>query len=523
VHEAALDGIHVPPNGSRHVIVGNNITKAGRDGVQIDGTEGLCLISGNTIDTPGRYGIYLTEFTVDNLLGTNLITGAGSQDIRDDSIGSINTDWLANPFYNGTMLETMRVVVTEAAGTVTMSIDQVDGGDLTMRFSDGRTILDTTPASTIELTSGSDNAPTSNFIYILQSDKILTKSTSDFPTDVEHIKVAFFSVPSAAFVAAKGVRGFQVWNDHAQDESGQGHMADMSEWIRHQPAKWHSGLSGAGVDDYLTIVGTTVDLKIASGYVYQLHRHAISAFDTSTGGEVLVKNWPGDAWHLISNLYDIVDDSTGVTIPNNKYFNFVVAGVANKESEFGPLLVNVPGGSYNKQSDAEQDVSGHDVFTIPGAFSRESSTAFLICRITMRHQNASGGTWTHIRTLDLRGVSPAAAAGGSTGVTTTEFADNAFKIFDESDVTKVVAFQASGISTGTTRTLTVPDGDGTLILATGLAGGQTLIGGTASGEDLTLQSTAHATKGVISLADTLYVNEVNGRGGIGTASPQKDL
>src|SRR3989442_669 len=34
-----------------------------------------------------------------------------------------------------------------------------------------------------------------------------------------------------------------------------------------------------------------------------------------------------------------------------------------------------------------------------------------------------------------------------------------------------------------------------LVLSTGMAGGQTIIGGTGSGENLTLQSTSHATKG----------------------------
>lgn len=45
-------------------------------------------------------------------------------------------------------------------------------------------------------------------------------------------------------------------------------------------------------------------------------------------------------------------------------------------------------------------------------------------------------------------------------------------------------------------------------LLEGQAGGQTLIGGTASGEDLTLQSTSHATKGAIVWEDSVY-NDAN--------------
>lgn len=55
-------------------------------------------------------------------------------------------------------------------------------------------------------------------------------------------------------------------------------------------------------------------------------------------------------------------------------------------------------------------------------------------------------------------------------------------------------------------------------LLAGRSGGQTLKGGTASGEDLTLMSTNHATKGQIFFGNSVY-NEVNNRLGIGTTSP----
>lgn len=52
----------------------------------------------------------------------------------------------------------------------------------------------------------------------------------------------------------------------------------------------------------------------------------------------------------------------------------------------------------------------------------------------------------------------------------------------------------------------------------GRAGGQLLQGGTAASENLTLSSTAHATKGKILFGTSAY-DEVNNRLGIGTASP----
>lgn len=55
-------------------------------------------------------------------------------------------------------------------------------------------------------------------------------------------------------------------------------------------------------------------------------------------------------------------------------------------------------------------------------------------------------------------------------------------------------------------------------LSTGVSGGQTAIGGTASANNLTLSSTSHATKGKILFGTSAY-DEANNRLGIGTASP----
>jgi hypothetical protein len=61
-----------------------------------------------------------------------------------------------------------------------------------------------------------------------------------------------------------------------------------------------------------------------------------------------------------------------------------------------------------------------------------------------------------------------AAAGGGGGGGNT-FADNVFQIYDNADNTKILAFEASGITTGTTRTLTIPDASGTIALTSNLS------------------------------------------------------
>ena len=59
-------------------------------------------------------------------------------------------------------------------------------------------------------------------------------------------------------------------------------------------------------------------------------------------------------------------------------------------------------------------------------------------------------------------------------------------------------------------------------LLAGRSGGQTLIGGTGSGDDLTLQSTNHATKGSILFGTSAY-DEVNNMLGIGLTNPSVEL
>jgi len=61
--------------------------------------------------------------------------------------------------------------------------------------------------------------------------------------------------------------------------------------------------------------------------------------------------------------------------------------------------------------------------------------------------------------------------GGAGSTALTEFSDANFHVYDNGDPTKHMHFEASGISTGTVRTLIIPNADGTIALTSDLTAG----------------------------------------------------
>jgi hypothetical protein len=99
------------------------------------------------------------------------------------------------------------------------------------------------------------------------------------------------------------------------------------------------------------------------------------------------------------------------------------------------------------------------VFSLTGAVT--DSTGYLTAVVTHVDSN---GSWTNGDTMYVSFArSGDKGATGSTGGVGNELADNVFRIQDNSDATKEIAFEASGITTGTTRTVTMPDSNVTLV------------------------------------------------------------
>lgn len=414
--------------------------------------QGDVAVIGTTTSTVKMYSP-LGEFT--NL---SWINATGTELV-------LNTKDVGNyiDFWNGTFTEFFDALIQSDGATASTTIEKTGGGDLTMRFSDGDSTLDCTPKCAIALTAGSDVSPQSNYIYIPQSTKALTKSTTNWPA-TEHIKVQYSLCPSLATIQSDGSCYInQNWNDDAIETNSMGHVATLGKWIRRQGAVYFSGIDPNGATGYLTVGAGTVYFKSTSGIISQLHEHAYPAKDTSAGDDMHIVNYPATAYKPATNLYTGIDkDSTGATIGLNQYFNFVVWGVANKGSDsYEPLMANLPSCTYANLANAQGDVDGCDNFTMPRQFKLDSSTGFLIARITARK---TATTWTRESAVDLRGQTPSTAT-GATGAVTTNFADDQFTIFDEINMTKIGAFDiGTNVTAGNTRTIKWPDADGTMCL-----------------------------------------------------------
>ena len=373
--------------------------------------------------TPGA-SIYIDPttagaFTTDAPEFPNYDISIGGVLVADDTNGEIIisvtrefSDTVLN-FWNGTFRETIDFMVTSSGGVVTGSLSPDNGhDDMTMRFSDGYTMLATTPAITIVLTPGTADIPQDNFIYIPKSTKVLTLSTSDWPT-TEHIKVANVTLRTATITENDGALVNRNWNDHIENTTTfQGHLPHITEKLRQFEAQWDSGTQGSA-----TGFPSNFYVASTSGIVYQVHRQIMPALSMPTD-DIHVVNNQANPYLTVNNLNGQTLDALGVTLANSS-FSIVVWAVQNKTGQTSHLMCNLPVGNYAKNSPANAvtDAFNFSVYDIPKSFQ---GTGFLIARFTLVLE-ADGTTWSLFDTEDLRGKIPNTTAGGGaggTGVTT---------------------------------------------------------------------------------------------------------
>lgn len=309
-------------------------------------------------------------------------------------------------FFVGATLDDPDVNVSSDGATITLSYQKDGGGDMRVVFTDHIHVHDCTPPATLTLTAGTDTAPVRNYIYILQSDKLLTVSTSGWPS-TEYAPVAEVLCQSATAVQSHGPLKFQIWTDHTIN-GAQGHLAHINSWIRSQATTWMTGL-----EVNVSVGVGTFDISFGAGSALQLHPHDVEAFDTAAGDDVFIVNDSVTAFKKVGDLTGELTDADGNTL-SNKFYNLVVWESVCEIAANSKTYINLPSGSYNTEAAAVLDADKTAVYTIPEAFR---GVGFTLARLTVKHGTGGGGTFTLAQNEDLRVTIGGGGGAGGAGVT----------------------------------------------------------------------------------------------------------
>lgn len=322
---------------------------------------------------------------------------------------NVDLDDTFRNFWNGVTREHFEFLISSDGAIITGSLESSGtSDDLTLIFSSGFALLDTSPPTTIVLTAGTDSVPQINYVYLPISTKVLTINLSSWPAE-EHVKIAYVVLRSAVSTQTEGPFVNQNINDALQEDSGLGHLNHITQRIRLEGSVWISGVEASITIDS---VPTPDDVFISNtgGIVFQLHEHNFPALDMATGNHLHVVNHPTVPFEDTVNLNTQILDALGVSL-NNTSFSFVIWGVINEEMTSSHLMLNLPTGTYAfaNPTDAINDPNNKSVYTIPKDYQ---SVGFLIARFTFTYKN---DVWTLEDTEDLRGFKPNVSAGGGVG------------------------------------------------------------------------------------------------------------
>lgn len=355
---------------------------------------------------------------------------------------------------DGAVLDTPTITVTATGGVITLGIQKSGGGNIRCILS-GAVYEWVTAPDTVVLTAGTDASPQINYIYLLESNKTLTVSTVGFPSSGGYVPVATVMCQSANTLETDGAYKVHAWTDHLAADNNNGHLSHLNQWVRHQFATWISGVTLTPTIGIEGALEDTVDISTSAGVILQLHDHTFPTFDTAVSSDVYLVNKNGANYTKITDLNSADEDDAGNAITTNKWTNLVIWGVVSEETGDCKLFINLPSGFYGSATGATLDTEKKSNYNIPAGYK---GTGFLIARLTLKYTTGASGTWTLEENLDLRGQFPSTFAGGNASIA-TEFLDSVFRINDDTDETKQIDFQASGITTGTKRTITMPDKD----------------------------------------------------------------
>jgi len=291
------------------------------------------------------------------------------------------------------------------------------------------TILDpdTSPSvsNTIDLTVGTDVAPTQHFVWteITGGIPTITSSTIGFPMTGDFAVIGRFLLESQATVLADGPYATQVPGNEIFDDSSRGHLAHINDRISELDASYVSGIDITTVPAVGGGTAAEVTYSTTEGVAFELHIETIQAFDLAVAGSIAaIPNEGTQVSGEFTRIVNIGTDLIGLTcangttvIANNDNVNLVLFTLhADTEPEQTNYGVNLPVDVYSAgggDQDAIDDISNFAIRNVPLS---TRGIALLVAEVVVKI-TGGGATFEILAVKDLRGQIPGAAGGAGGG------------------------------------------------------------------------------------------------------------
>ena len=367
---------------------------------------------------------------------------------------------------NALSLNRQTISTTSDGATITATIDAEDASGTLVYYFSGVPVSIAVPTN-VTLNAGTSSVPQDNWIYVNPAGDVLVSTTR--PSG-ERALMARISVRSATDTQTEGAFAKQRKTEAIDLPDGRSRLSHMGERIRVSGAMWESGALASVAIESNGAAEDNVLIGITSGEIWQIHRQTFGAVATNQNEYFVMNDTNGVT--RITDLNQIDHDASGNSTldSNNRYFNVQVIAyqASGNGNTSNRVMLTLSTDDYGTLAGAIGDTLGQNVTSVSPQYF---GGAVWLATVTLRRQSTAGGTWTATVT-DRRGVALNSNVSGSGATAQAQtFPDANFRVFDDVDPTKLVAFEASGITTGTTRTYTWPDKNGTVAMTSDITGG----------------------------------------------------
>jgi len=369
-----------------------------------------------------------------------------------------------------TAVESQDLVIYVDWGIIYVDVEKDWGGDLPVQIWSKNYILDCATWAGIwgraraSLTAWTATVPVKNWIYVWLSGSIAVLQTATSAPTWTVAILGTVNVLDATITNTEKELTFRRFNNAT--------VVDW-QWIITTAINRIRELGWTTYESWLTpnlTIDTwpspeSVDFTIATWVVKQMFNQDVIAKTLSVDWAYII-NDETTPYTKITDLNSIITDATWASL-SNKYYQIVMWVSKNYDSWLNDKVYLLkPNWSYGNASDAFNDVDGLSNTSFPKWFD----TPVLVCAFVLKYAAWWGWSFTNealgfwVNFIDLRWVLPWGSASWSWAAAITDFNDANFTVFDNWDDTKKLAFELSWVTTGTTRTLTVPDKSWTIAL-----------------------------------------------------------